>query len=490
MLHQQVFTSFAQQHLEPFYAAWWRFNKIVEKIPCHSFSNRSLTLFFYNGLNAATRSWVDNGALAKGGHLLTMNHEGAMFLLNDMADFDYHWHWDPSLQGWSHQYPPHLHHPNIINNSFVHQEEKKSSLEETLAQLENNLKEFKERPKMFKDEEESFNLQSSIQVVENMVWNDNDDSSWNFESLNEIEPKVEDQDPFGDTITPLFSNINTCSIDMDVNMMNEPMSSLNHEFSEDQITSMVMDSPMESEDKLEGVLETVFHEDESKIMLEGEEEYENIDLNSSMILTYTTPTDPYFPMISLSPYYELYPLKGMEFPSYDRYSKPCVVGVSSRIVSYLAKLEGLYNEDPYVVLYDTYYGRQPLFDECFSNSQADDYKSSTFLQPSLLNNSIPRHFRIIYAPIFSHHHAQVVPLIQPRPTLHASLLQCTRPFPRRASRTPHSLFVPVALHSQADSTSARTSYPATSHSFLHSNQGSFLVTFVLLVIFERLFLIH
>ena len=29
----------------------------------------------------------------------------------------------------------------------------------------------------------------------------------------------------------------------------------------------------------------------------------------------------------------------------------------------LAKLEGVKNQDPYVVLYDTYYGRKPLFDE-------------------------------------------------------------------------------------------------------------------------------
>ena len=29
----------------------------------------------------------------------------------------------------------------------------------------------------------------------------------------------------------------------------------------------------------------------------------------------------------------------------------------------LAKLEGVYNQDPLVVLYDTYYGRKPLFDE-------------------------------------------------------------------------------------------------------------------------------
>ena len=29
----------------------------------------------------------------------------------------------------------------------------------------------------------------------------------------------------------------------------------------------------------------------------------------------------------------------------------------------LAKLEGVYNRDPWGVLYDTYYGRKPLFDE-------------------------------------------------------------------------------------------------------------------------------
>ena len=45
-------------------------------------------------------------------------------------------------------------------------------------------------------------------------------------------------------------------------------------------------------------------------------------------------------------------------------------------IPYLAKLEGVHNKDPFVRAYATLYGRKPLFDECFSKSQANDFKSS------------------------------------------------------------------------------------------------------------------
>ena len=47
-------------------------------------------------------------------------------------------------------------------------------------------------------------------------------------------------------------------------------------------------------------------------------------------------------------------------------SKPSLVRIMCQILPYLAKLEGINNQDPYVVLYDTYCGWKPLFDELFS----------------------------------------------------------------------------------------------------------------------------
>ena len=115
MLHQDYIVGFSQQHNEPFYSAWGRFNELGERC-YHNFSREYLTLFFDNGLDDATRCWVNYGVEVTGEPLLRRCHDDIMELLNDMADFDYHWHWDPSLQGWSHQYPPSFQDPNIIPN--------------------------------------------------------------------------------------------------------------------------------------------------------------------------------------------------------------------------------------------------------------------------------------------------------------------------------------------------------------------------------------
>ncbi len=97
MFHVQVFTSFAQLYLEPFYATWGRFNDMVERFSNHNLLNQSLILYFYNGLDEATRNWIDYGAWATGDHVLQRGHDDVIHLLNDMANFEYHWHWDHSL---------------------------------------------------------------------------------------------------------------------------------------------------------------------------------------------------------------------------------------------------------------------------------------------------------------------------------------------------------------------------------------------------------
>ena len=43
--------------------------------------------------------------------------------------------------------------------------------------------------------------------------------------------------------------------------------------------------------------------------------------------------------------------------------EPSRVEHTCRLHPYLAKLEGVQNQDPFDMLYDTYYGRTPLFDE-------------------------------------------------------------------------------------------------------------------------------
>ncbi|XP_037493945.1 uncharacterized protein LOC119370268 [Jatropha curcas] len=79
-----------------------------------------------------TRSWVDSGFSTTGIHLLESSYEDVLHILNDMADFDYRWHWDPSQQGRSHQYP--------LN--FKDEEKKKNQIADLIAALTKSHMEF------------------------------------------------------------------------------------------------------------------------------------------------------------------------------------------------------------------------------------------------------------------------------------------------------------------------------------------------------------
>ena len=128
---------------------------------------------------------------------------------------------------------------------------------------------------------------------------------------------------------------------------------------------------------LENFLKEFLCEEGVQKSLKDEETYETIDLSSSIALSSTPPTDPYWPSLLPSLYYTLYKLEPSMRSSYRaNQSKLSQVEATSRNFSNHAKLEGILNQDPYVMLYDIYYGRQPLFDERFSKSQADDFKSS------------------------------------------------------------------------------------------------------------------
>ncbi len=71
---------------------------MIEQCANHNLSNHELTLNFYNGLDEAKKKKkLDNGVWATGDHVLQRDHEDAIHLVNNMATFDYHWYWDPSL---------------------------------------------------------------------------------------------------------------------------------------------------------------------------------------------------------------------------------------------------------------------------------------------------------------------------------------------------------------------------------------------------------
>ena len=104
--------------------------------------------------------------------------------------------------------------------------------------------------------------------------------SWEYEPLEEVEPRYEEKEPFkvvlGQTLTKLDSHLFT----MDSHLLNQECSIKNHDFYEDQISSMVLDSQMESKRYFEGCLEEVLFKEEIQESLEVKEAYETIDLSS------------------------------------------------------------------------------------------------------------------------------------------------------------------------------------------------------------------
>ncbi|XP_073045579.1 uncharacterized protein [Primulina eburnea] len=297
MFHRKVFTRFAQQRGEPFYAAWERFDYLANNFLYHDFSNYSLLKFFLNGLDALTRRWVIDGALTTGSPLFCRDDEKMILLLGDMADFDYHRYWDISPQCWSHQYTQD-HYPEFIDQPFEFQNDERDSHELITTQLEDTVDRYvalteaaieNQINSLRNLEEQIENIKKSIfqsrrehevkrdtQPVIDPVWFDDDDSN-NQDSENELD-KTENLELF------------------DPSLVNEPQS------------------------------EEIFEEFSDK----------------------GVPT--------------------LFFSSHADYSELCVVEVTSLMCLYLARLEGIWNPDPDVVSYDTYFGHQPLFDKDFGGS--------------------------------------------------------------------------------------------------------------------------
>ncbi|KAM6557201.1 hypothetical protein CsatB_004220 [Cannabis sativa] len=335
--------NFVQQHNEPFYSAWGRFKELGER--CYpKFSSRCFILLFYSGLNDETKSWVDYGVEATGEPLLRRGHQ-AINLLNDMADFDYDWHWDPSLQGWSHQYPPYC--PN--SPQLIEEEENILSLPKEINRLTDMVRA----------------LCDNLMAHDLESFKDNNSNSKSYEScLNivetpldehiETEPIIEEKESF--KVAKNLGTLDACSTNDDLNLVNEETSILNYEVIEDQITIKDVDGHEETEQEIK----RLFEESEKEVSLVVEESHVVVDLRSSMSLYYEQLMDPYFPLILQSPYCILYELSTVSPQAHHR--KSCVVGAAFGSNSLHSRLEGIFKNNFQVIQHDAYYGRQPLVD--------------------------------------------------------------------------------------------------------------------------------
>ncbi|KAM6576121.1 hypothetical protein CsatB_027958 [Cannabis sativa] len=335
---------FAQQHNESFYSAWRRFKELGER--CYpTFSSGCFTWLFYNGLDDETKSWVDYGAEVTGEPLLRRGHE-AINLLNDMADFDYDWHWNPSLQGWSHQYPPYC--PN--SPQPIEEEEDILSLPKEINRLADMVKALCDN--LMAQDSESFkdnnsnneSYESCLNIVE----------APSDEYIEETEPRIEEKESF--EVVENLDTLDACSTNDELNLVNEETSILNDEIIEDQITVKDVDGHEETEQPIE----RLFEKSKKEVPLVVEESLVVVDLRLSTPLYYEPPMDPYFPLMPHSPYCILFELPKASPQAH--HPKSYVVGADFCSNSSLSKLEGEYNNNFQVVLHDAYYGRQPLVD--------------------------------------------------------------------------------------------------------------------------------
>ncbi|KDP36067.1 hypothetical protein JCGZ_08711 [Jatropha curcas] len=116
---------------------------------------------------------------------------------------------------------------------------------------------------------------------------------------------------------------------------------------------MIINDHEKCEEQLEGTLDKSSNESKQKAILVDEEIIETIDLSSSMVFIYTPPEDHFFPMIPSLINCVLYDLMQV-FPQVY-HSKLDVVDKTSINFIKLAKLDGVFNQDPCVILHDTYY---------------------------------------------------------------------------------------------------------------------------------------
>ena len=145
--------------------------------------------------------------------------------------------------------------------------------------------------------------------------------------------QYEEHKSFNVVLAQIFAKLGTRLINNDINLMNEAMSILSEEFYEDQIRRMGMNSQVESKAHLKGILEKFIHEEETYRLLEDKEAYVTSNLSSSILLSYTLSTNPYFPPTPPSPYFVIYKLKLTSKFSYQvHHSKTSQVGATGRSV--------------------------------------------------------------------------------------------------------------------------------------------------------------
>ncbi|EXB65627.1 hypothetical protein L484_025894 [Morus notabilis] len=299
MVDRQVLLRFAQQDSEPFFSAWERYKEQLIQFPDHGFLREVQLQIFLDGLDAATRMWVERGNGTTSFHQLSADE--AYWWLEDMTDVNY-WYGKYSTNHHDFEDSSNISEPWL--DTPRHHAESSTSLEDLVAQF-------------------SKETRLRIEKLERI------------EVLNQLHEEIKTN------LAELFRL--KLLPDESTNAMNRETQEEDWELFED-------DSLREEE--TQGLVSEEFQEDvnesqslEIPIVVPPPVEKDHI---------YEDPMWPATPLPSRAPFFHA---NQVHMPA------PSQVEQIIQKLPNLAKLEGVKNQDPYVMLYDTYYGRKPLFDE-------------------------------------------------------------------------------------------------------------------------------
>ena len=337
MFDRQVLLHFSQHDLEPFYSAWWRYKQLLITFPDHGFSRECQLQNFFDGLCAPSRYWVERGNGTTSFYQLIADE--AYQLLEEMTDYDY-WccKYSMSNQGWENN-------SNIEEPWFDAQPHNIEVSPELLAIVDR----FSEETRIVLEKRES---------REGPV-------------PNEEPPTVE---VFSEFLSPFKQFGEGTSIVLDEYLVLLDDDSVCEEGNQDLVFEEQKQEEVFEAHPNSFVIKDATSEEETQDLVMDKEL--QVDIIESHLIVPALKVEEYIYEDPMWPIIIPPTLASFLWAHQSYLPKPNHVEITCKILPYHAKLEGIHNQDPYVVLYDTYYGRTPLFDECFSNSQADDYKSS------------------------------------------------------------------------------------------------------------------
>ena len=87
MLDQQILMHFFQEDSELFYCAWDRYKELLFRFSNHGFPRECQLLNFLDGLQVATRTWVEGRNSTS--YFYDLNADEVLWSLEEKADFDY-----------------------------------------------------------------------------------------------------------------------------------------------------------------------------------------------------------------------------------------------------------------------------------------------------------------------------------------------------------------------------------------------------------------